>query len=121
MAEEAPSLISLCMDALTQQLLRPFDDLLLPSIYHLPSHLLNTFIARLPPFALRIFQHHLPFGEDGFSRDHSTNKRKRAGFGLESEFSLGEVVSPALASARSADSANGLAANLLGNAFARVC
>ncbi|XP_047154185.1 uncharacterized protein LOC124825582 [Vigna umbellata] len=79
MAEEAPSLISLCMDALTQQLLRPFDDLLLPSIYHLPSHLLNTFIARLPPFALRIFQQHLPFDEDGFSLDHSTNKRKRAG------------------------------------------
>ncbi|KAG2405966.1 uncharacterized protein HKW66_Vig0052210 [Vigna angularis] len=79
MAEETPSLISLCMDALTQQLLRPFDDLLLPSIYHLPSHLLNTFIARLPPFALRIFQQHLPFDEDGFSLDHSTNKRKRAG------------------------------------------
>ncbi|QCD97813.1 uncharacterized protein LOC114192079 [Vigna unguiculata] len=79
MAEEAPSLISLCMDALTQQLLRPFDDLLLPSIYHLPSHLLNTLITRLPPFALRIFQHHLPFDEDGFSLDHSTNKRKRAG------------------------------------------
>jgi len=41
--------------------------------------------------------------------------------GLESEFSLAEVVSPALAAARSADSANGLAATLLGNAFARVC
>ncbi|KAK7378547.1 hypothetical protein VNO80_03990 [Phaseolus coccineus] len=76
---EAPSLISLCMDALTQQLLRPFDDLLLPSIYLLPSHLLNTLITRLPPFALRIFHHHLPFDEEGFSCDHSTNKRKRAG------------------------------------------
>jgi len=41
--------------------------------------------------------------------------------GLESELSLAEVVSPALASARSAGSANGLAAALLGDSFARVC
>ncbi|KAG5083721.1 hypothetical protein JHK84_053759 [Glycine max] len=77
MAEAPPSLISLCIDALAQQFLRPSDDL--PSIYDLPSHLLHTLITRLPPFALRTFhRHHLPFDEEGFSRDDSTKKRKRA-------------------------------------------
>ncbi|TKY62275.1 NLRC3 protein [Spatholobus suberectus] len=74
---EVPSLISLCIDALTQQLLRACDDLL-PSIYDLPFHLLDTLITRLPPFPLRTFHHHLPFDEEGFSHDDSTKKRKRA-------------------------------------------
>ncbi|KAL3029217.1 hypothetical protein AAZX31_03G151600 [Glycine max] len=78
MAEAPPSLLSVCIDALTQQLLRPCDDDLLPCIYDLPSHLLDTLITRLPPFALRTFHHHLPFDEEGFSHDDSTKKRKRA-------------------------------------------
>ncbi|KAH1258499.1 Protein NLRC5 [Glycine max] len=78
MAEAPPSLLSVCIDALTQQLLRPCDDDLLPCIYDLPSHLLDTLITRLPPLALRTFHHHLPFDEEGFSHDDSTKKRKRA-------------------------------------------
>nr|KYP70769.1 hypothetical protein KK1_010002 [Cajanus cajan] len=69
---EAPSLVSVCMDALSHQLLHECDDLLLSSIYHLPSHLLDTLITRLPPLALRTFHLHLPFDH------HSTKKRKRA-------------------------------------------
>ncbi|XP_061341481.1 uncharacterized protein LOC133287813 isoform X2 [Gastrolobium bilobum] len=78
---EAPSLISLCIDTLAQELLLGDNDLLLQAIYDLPFHLLDTLIARLPPIALRKFQHHLPFqdqNEEGFSCDESTNKRKRS-------------------------------------------
>ncbi|KAK7336948.1 hypothetical protein VNO77_17502 [Canavalia gladiata] len=81
---EAPSLISLCIDALIQQLLHAEDCdhlLLFRAIYDLPFHILDTLITRLPPFALRIFHHHLPFqdtDEEGFSHDDSTNKRKRS-------------------------------------------
>lgn len=76
MAEAPPSLISLCIDALAQQFLRPSDDL--PSIYDLPSHLLHTLITRLPPFALRTFhRHHL------YTFPHSTNSNfKRSLFSL---------------------------------------
>ncbi|KAL2344950.1 hypothetical protein Fmac_006235 [Flemingia macrophylla] len=60
---------------MTQQLVDAGDDLLLPYIYELPSHMLDTLIARLPPLALRTFQHRLPFDHD---HDDSTGKRKRA-------------------------------------------
>ncbi|XP_057438459.1 uncharacterized protein LOC130730461 isoform X2 [Lotus japonicus] len=82
MAEPPPSLTSLCIDAITQELIAGDDALLLlQTIYDFPLHLLDTLITRLPPLALHKFHHHLPFqdeDEEGFLREDSTKKRKRA-------------------------------------------
>ncbi|XP_004493854.1 uncharacterized protein [Cicer arietinum] len=80
---EPPSLISLCIDELTQQLLLGDDDVvsIIQHIYDLPSHLLDELISRLPPLALYNFNLHMPFQDqntEDFSHDDSTNKRKRA-------------------------------------------
>ncbi|KAK7284195.1 hypothetical protein RJT34_18936 [Clitoria ternatea] len=79
---ETPSLLSLCIDALSQHLLCAEDHVsLLPAVYHLPLHLLLTLITRLPPFALLQFHHHIPFqdqDDETSSVNDSTNKRKRS-------------------------------------------
>ncbi|KAJ1387220.1 hypothetical protein SESBI_40133 [Sesbania bispinosa] len=78
---EPPSLISLCIDALAQQLIRGDDDVLLQAVYDFPFHLIETLSMRLPPFTLHKLHQHMPFqdqSEEGFLQDDLTNKRKRA-------------------------------------------
>ncbi|XP_028765561.1 protein NLRC3 isoform X2 [Neltuma alba] len=75
---EVPSLVSLCLDVLKKEIIQ--GDGVLPPVYLLPSELLHALIMCLPPFGLWKLQNEMPLDgqqSEGYSIDHSTNKRKR--------------------------------------------
>uniref|UniRef100_A0A0A0K6N3 Uncharacterized protein n=1 Tax=Cucumis sativus TaxID=3659 RepID=A0A0A0K6N3_CUCSA len=51
---EAPSLLSLCIALVRDEILQRDD--VPPALYDLPPHLLDTLALRLPPLALRNLQ-----------------------------------------------------------------
>ncbi|KAI4300111.1 hypothetical protein L6164_033525 [Bauhinia variegata] len=75
---DVPSLISLCIDTLKEELVRGDD--VLPAIPELPFDLIDILITRLPPLALTKLQNHLPYDDQDmqvFSHDRVGDKRKR--------------------------------------------
>ncbi|XP_030455013.1 uncharacterized protein LOC115676272 [Syzygium oleosum] len=74
----APSLVSLSLEAVENELLRGDD--LLPHVYELPAHLFDTLVARLPPLSLQKLQNGMPKWkrDDYDANDCFTNGRKRA-------------------------------------------
>ncbi|XP_048337179.2 uncharacterized protein LOC107426804 isoform X2 [Ziziphus jujuba] len=60
--EKAPSLTSLCLETIRNELICGFaGDDLLPVLYELPSDLFDMLVARLPPLALQKLQMAMPF------------------------------------------------------------
>ncbi|KAK9944911.1 hypothetical protein M0R45_010453 [Rubus argutus] len=75
---EIPSLISLCIEAIKNELLRGDD--LLPIIHELPSDLFDILVLRLPPLALQKLQTSMPFDDRDdheFAGECLGNGRKR--------------------------------------------
>ncbi|KAL5562041.1 hypothetical protein UlMin_031788 [Ulmus minor] len=75
---EAPSLISLCIEAIKNELF--LGDDILPVIYELPSHLLDILVLGSPPLALHKLQLALPFedrNDHEYADDGCKNGRKR--------------------------------------------
>ncbi|PON51406.1 LRR domain containing protein [Parasponia andersonii] len=77
--EKAPSLTSLCMEAVKDELLRGDD--LLPVICELPSHLFDILLLQLPPLALQKLQMAMDFSSENEYDDVGRgNGRKRGRF-----------------------------------------
>ncbi|KAF3436035.1 hypothetical protein FNV43_RR23127 [Rhamnella rubrinervis] len=75
---KAPSLISLCVEAVKKELLCGDD--LLPVIYELPFDLFDMIVARAPPLALQKLQIAMPFmdrNDHEYADDYGRNGRKR--------------------------------------------
>lgn len=79
---KAPSLISLCLNAVKNELLRGDD--ILPVMYDLPSYLLDILVLQLPPLPLQKLQMAMPFSinrnDDDYDDDCRGNGRKRGRF-----------------------------------------
>ncbi|XP_030549433.1 protein NLRC3 isoform X1 [Rhodamnia argentea] len=77
----APSLVSLSLEAVQNELLRGYD--VLPDVYELPAHLFDALVARLPPLSLHKLQNEMPkWKRDEYDADECfTNGRKRTRHG----------------------------------------
>ncbi|XP_024018410.1 uncharacterized protein LOC21399004 isoform X1 [Morus notabilis] len=78
---EAPSLISLCLEAVKNELFRGDD--ILSVVYDLPSYLFDILVLQLPPLPLQKLQMAMPFtdrDDHEYDDDGGGNGRKRGRF-----------------------------------------
>ncbi|KAB1208775.1 hypothetical protein CJ030_MR6G024811 [Morella rubra] len=78
---EVPSLISLCIEAVKNELVQGGD--IVTAVFELPYELFDPLLSKLPPLALQKLQSEMPFEDQNdheFADDCFTNGRKRARF-----------------------------------------
>lgn len=76
---EVPSLISLCIEAVKNELVQGGD--IVTAVFELPYELFDPLLSKLPPLALQKLQSEMPFEDQNdheFADDCFTNGRKRA-------------------------------------------